>query len=60
MAENKRLAWALTAVLIGFSRVAVTAHYLSDIVMGGTLAVVITVGVQRWFEQNNAPSVVIR
>jgi membrane-associated phospholipid phosphatase len=55
-----RLVWALTAVLIGFSRVAVTAHYLSDIVMGGTLAVVITVSVQRWFEQNNAPSVVIR
>lgn len=55
-----RLIWALTAGLAGFSRVAVTAHYLSDVVMGGTLAVVVTVSVRRWFEQNNAPSVVIR
>ncbi|NKD77030.1 phosphatase PAP2 family protein [Haematospirillum sp. H1815] len=55
-----RLIWGATACLVGFSRVVVTAHYLSDIVMGGTLAIVVTIGVHRWFEQNRTTPLTVR
>lgn len=48
------------AVMIAFSRVAITQHYLSDIIMGGTLGVIVVLWVRDRFEADGKPSVRLR
>ncbi len=44
------VAYFILAGLIAFSRVAITVHYLSDIVMGGLLAIIVTLWLRDLFE----------
>lgn len=41
--------WLTVAVLVAFSRVATTVHWLSDTVAGAWLAICVTVLLARWF-----------
>ena len=43
------------ALLVGFSRIAVTAHYPADVIMGLFVGVCGTVLIRQWFERHGTP-----
>ncbi len=45
--------WLTIAFLVAFSRVALTVHFLSDTMIGGCLAVWVTVLLHRWLQRKN-------
>lgn len=55
-----RAAYVVVAVLVSLSRVATTVHFLSDVVMGSVLAIVVAVLVRNWFERDGRPGVALR
>lgn len=55
-----RPAYAVIAVMITFSRVAVGAHYLSDTIMGSLLAIVVCLWVRDRYRQDGRPDVTLR
>jgi len=52
-----RAAYVTVAMLVSFSRVATTVHFLSDWMMGSVLAIVVAVAVKDWFERGGRPGV---
>lgn len=52
--------YAVTAVTIAFSRVAVGAHYLSDTIMGGLLAIVVCLWVRDRYLRDGRPDIILR
>lgn len=55
-----RPVYAVVAVVIAFSRVVVGAHFLSDTIMGGLLAIVMCLWVRDRYQQNGRPDVTLR
>lgn len=52
-----RAAYVVAAVLIALSRVATTVHYLSDTIMGATIAILFAIWLRQKFESDGRPPV---
>ena len=52
-----RAAYLLAAIFIALSRVATTVHFLSDTIMGSTIAILFAIWLKRKFEADGRPSV---
>ena len=49
------LAYLAVAVIVSASRVVITVHYLSDVIMGAYVGIAMTLLVHRWFLQRGGP-----
>lgn len=52
-----RIAYVIAALLIALSRVATTVHFLSDTLMGSTIAILFAIWLRRKFEADGRPPV---